>query len=59
MLGSSADLYNKKSPGFHKWISQNQFNTTFGPTAQEVKAVQNFLSAHVNGDRNRGKTTFT
>ena len=42
----TTDLYNKKSPGFHKWISQNQFNTTFSPTAQEVKAVQNFLSAH-------------
>jgi len=29
----TTDLYNKKSPGFHKRISQNQFNTTFSPTA--------------------------
>jgi hypothetical protein len=40
------DQYNKKSPGFHKWISQGDFNKTFSPTSQEVKTVQNFLSAH-------------
>jgi subtilase family serine protease len=38
--------YQKGSPNFHKWITQNQFNSTFGPTSQEVKAVQNFLTAH-------------
>lgn len=31
---------------YHKWISQDQFNASFSPTAQEVNAVQNFLSAH-------------
>ena len=40
------DQYNKKSPGFQKWISQSEFNANFSPTAQEVKAVSNFLSAH-------------
>jgi subtilase family serine protease len=39
-------LYSKKSPNFHKWINQDQFNASFSPTAQEVNAVQNFLSAH-------------
>jgi Predicted protease len=42
----TSDQYNKKSPGFRKWISQNEFNANFSPTAQEVKAVSNFLSAH-------------
>ncbi len=39
-------LYSKKSANFHKWINQDQFNASFSPTAQEVNAVQNFLSAH-------------
>src|SRR5260370_8056535 len=37
-------LYSKKSANFHKWINQDQFNASFSPTAQEVTAVQNFLS---------------
>ncbi len=36
----------KGSPSYHKWISQAQFDASFGPTAQELKAVQNFLNAH-------------
>ena len=39
-------LYDKKSPSFHKWINQQQFNANFSPTSQEVNAVQNFLAAH-------------
>ena len=42
----TSDQYNKKSPGFHKWTTQSVFNANFSPTAQEVKAVSNFLSAH-------------
>src|SRR6266700_2446979 len=38
--------YQKGSPTYHKWITQHQFNATFGPTAQEVKSVQNFLRSH-------------
>jgi len=38
--------YQKGSPNFHKWITQDSFNATFSPTAQEVKSVQNFLTAH-------------
>src|SRR5436190_9572030 len=36
----------KNSPNYHKWISQGEFNASYGPTSQELKAVQNFLSAH-------------
>jgi subtilase family serine protease len=36
----------KGSGQFHKWLTQDQFNASFSPTAQEVNAVQNFLSAH-------------
>jgi subtilase family serine protease len=36
----------KGSPNYQKWITQDQFNSSFSPTAQEVKAVQNFLAAH-------------
>src|SRR5215510_14326200 len=39
-------LYDKKSPNFHKWLNQSQFNASFSPTAQQVHAVQNFLTAH-------------
>lgn len=39
-------LYDNKSPNFHKWLNQEQFNASFSPTAQEVNAVQNFLTAH-------------
>ncbi len=34
------------SAKFHKWISQAEFDASFGPTSNEVKAVQNFLTAH-------------
>ena len=40
------DQYTKGSPSYHKWISQDDFNGTFGPTSQQLNAVQNFLSAH-------------
>lgn len=36
----------KGSSSYHKWITQDQFNSNFAPKAQEVKAVQNFLQAH-------------
>jgi subtilase family serine protease len=38
-------LSDKGSPNYHKWITQAQFNATYGPTSQEVNAVQNFLTA--------------
>ena len=36
----------KGSSSYHKWITQDQFNSTYAPKAQEVKAIQNFLQAH-------------
>src|SRR6267378_6396834 len=36
----------KGSGQFHKWLTQDQFNASFSPTAQEMNAVQNFLAAH-------------
>ncbi len=38
--------YQKGSPNYHQWIDQGTFNANYAPTAQAVKAVQNFLSAH-------------
>lgn len=38
--------YQKGSGNYQKWITQAQFNANFGPTAQQAKAVQNFLTAH-------------
>jgi subtilase family serine protease len=39
----TSDQYNKKSPGFHKWVTQSDFNANFSPTAQEVKSGQQFF----------------
>ncbi len=36
----------KGSPNYRQWITQAQFDTSYGPTPQEVNAVSNFLSAH-------------
>jgi subtilase family serine protease len=36
----------KANANYHKWLSQSQFNATYGPTSQEVKSVTNFLTAH-------------
>jgi subtilase family serine protease len=30
---------------YHGWISQDQFNASFGPTSQDVNSVQNYLNA--------------
>jgi subtilase family serine protease len=37
--------YQRGSGQYHKWITQGQFNASFGPTSQELNAVENFLSA--------------
>ena len=38
--------YQKGSSSFHQWLNQTQFNSSYAPSAQQVNAVQNFLSAH-------------
>ena len=40
------DQYTPGSSSYHQWLSQNQFNTNYSPTAQEVNSVSNFLTAH-------------
>ena len=39
----------QNTPGsgkYHAWITQDQFNAAYGPTANQANAVQNFLRAH-------------
>src|SRR5262249_35935105 len=36
----------KGHPNFHKWLKQSDFNAQFGPTANELNAVQSWLNAH-------------
>jgi len=39
----------QNTPGaakYHAWITQDQFNAAYGPTANQANAVQNFLAAH-------------
>ena len=38
--------YTNGHQNFHRWITQDDFNAQFAPTAQEVNAVQSWLSAH-------------
>ncbi|MFL5298852.1 MAG: protease pro-enzyme activation domain-containing protein, partial [Anaeromyxobacteraceae bacterium] len=38
--------HTKGNPNFHKWQTQAQLDAQFSPTAQELKSVQNFLTAH-------------
>lgn len=39
-----AQLYDPAAPNYHAWLTREQFNTNFAPTAQEVETVQKFLS---------------
>ena len=35
----------KGHPNYHKWITQDQFDASFAPTAKELDAVQKFLTS--------------
>jgi subtilase family serine protease len=37
--------HKRGSGQYRQWITQDQFNTSFGPTPQELNAVQNYLNA--------------
>ena len=39
------DQYTKGSSSYHQWLTQDQFNTTYSPTSQEVNSVTNYLQA--------------
>jgi subtilase family serine protease len=42
----AADLYDPSSPQYRAWLGFAQIATDYGPTAQEAKAVKEFLTAH-------------
>jgi subtilase family serine protease len=39
------DQRTRGNSSYHKWLTQAQFDSSFGPSAQEVNAVSNYLSA--------------
>ena len=39
------DLYDKRSPSYHKFLTSAQFRTAFAPAAADVSAVKSFLDA--------------
>jgi subtilase family serine protease len=38
--------YDENSANYHAWLTRDQFNAQFAPTAEEVKTIQKFLTAH-------------
>lgn len=40
-----AQQHQRGSGQYHNWITQDQFNASFGPTSQELNSVQNYLNA--------------
>ena len=46
------------SANFHKWLTPEEYGTTFGPSDEDVQAVKNWLSAHgfTGIKTNNGKT---
>src|SRR5579859_676741 len=39
-------LHDPKSPSFHQWLSPQQFADSYGPRAEDVAAVTDWLQAH-------------
>lgn len=51
------EQYDPNSPNYRKWLTPEQLNANFAPTADDVAAVKNFVAAHgltveSVGDRN-------
>ncbi len=40
-----ADLYNKNSASYHKWLTPAQFGAEFGPSAADVAKVESWLQS--------------
>jgi subtilase family serine protease len=38
-------MYDKNSPNYHRWLNAGQFKSQFGPTAQDVATVRDFLES--------------
>ena len=39
------DLHNSASPNFHKWLTPEQFGQAYGPSAQDIKTVTDWLES--------------
>ena len=40
-----ADLQDRDSPLYHRWLTTDQFISRFGPTAQQIHAVAGWLTS--------------
>ena len=41
-----ADQQNQASPRFHQWLTPEQYGQSFGPSAEDIKAVTSWLQSH-------------
>jgi|HubBroStandDraft_6_1064221.scaffolds.fasta_scaffold10219_3 subtilase family serine protease len=39
-------MYQKGSPNYHKWLTREQYNANFAPTAADVATAREFLTSH-------------
>lgn len=39
-------MYTQGSPSYHQWLTREQYQANFAPTAQDAATVRNFLEAH-------------
>jgi subtilase family serine protease len=39
------EMYQRQSPTFHKWLTKEEYNSRFAPTAREAQVVRNFLAS--------------
>jgi len=42
----AAQLYDRSSPNYRKWLKPSDISAQFGPTTQEAAAVQKFFQSH-------------
>ncbi|MGC2301375.1 MAG: protease pro-enzyme activation domain-containing protein, partial [Acidobacteriaceae bacterium] len=41
-----ADAHNPASANYHKWLTPDQFGQQFGPSDQDIAAVESWLNSH-------------
>ena len=39
-------MYQGQSSSFHQWLTEEEYNSHFAPTAREAQVVRNFLASH-------------
>ena len=42
----SAELYNPRSPHYHKWLTAREFGQLFGPSQQDIETITKWLQSH-------------